>query len=67
MKQKQQCDECEVELEQTYLQDAQNRRISLVTDESKGGILGLLGEKEKLTPVSYVCPECRRIEFYVED
>lgn len=67
MKQKRQCVECEVEMERMELRDGQSRRTALVTDESKDGILGFLGEKETLTPVPYVCPECRRVQFYAED
>lgn len=67
MKRIRQCADCEVEMEQMELRDTQSRRIDLVTDESKNGVLGFLGEKETLTPVPYVCPECRRIQFYAED
>ncbi|WP_158055443.1 hypothetical protein [Halorussus halophilus] len=62
------CPDCGVEMDATKLQtQAYQDEVKLVTDESKGGLRGTLGAKEKLTPIPYVCPECQRVLFYAED
>ncbi|RRJ28101.1 hypothetical protein [Halocatena pleomorpha] len=64
---KQECFNCGREMEKMKLQaGGSGHNIDLVTDELKDGILGSLGAKKKLTPVPYVCPKCRRIQFFAE-
>lgn len=61
------CPDCGVEMDATKLQtQSYQDPVKLITDESKGGLRGKLGAKEKLTPVPYVCPECDRVLFYAE-
>jgi hypothetical protein len=41
--------------------------INLVSEEPTEGFLSGIRSNEILTPVPYVCPECRRALFYAED
>ena len=41
--------------------------INVISAEPKEGFLGSFRSDEILTPVPYVCPECRRTVFYAED
>ena len=41
--------------------------LHLVSDESREGILGSLGVKEKVKPTTYACPECGLVRQYVEE
>ena len=40
--------------------------LSIVSEASDDGFLSSLRADEILTPVPYVCPECRRILVYAE-
>ncbi|WP_458188045.1 hypothetical protein [Haladaptatus sp. NG-WS-4] len=41
--------------------------IKIVSEGPKEGFLSSIRADEILTPVPYVCPECRRTVFYAED
>jgi uncharacterized OB-fold protein len=61
------CPDCEEPLEEMELQgtDAVGT-LTIVSDEPTDGLLGGLRADEILTPVPYVCPECRRTLMYAE-
>ncbi|MDB2224079.1 MULTISPECIES: hypothetical protein [Halorubrum] len=67
MPSEQTCPDCEEPLEEMELQgtDALGT-LSVVSDGSSDGFLGGLSADEILTPVPYVCPECRRTLIYAE-
>jgi rubredoxin len=59
------CPDCDEPLEQMELQGTDVvGDISIVSQEPEEGFLSSLRADEILTPVPYVCPECRRILFY---
>ena len=62
------CPDCEEPLEQMELQgtDAVGE-LSIVSTSTDDGFLSSMRADEILTPVPYVCPECRRTRLYAED
>jgi hypothetical protein len=61
------CPDCEESLEQMELQgtDAMGT-LSIVSEASDDGFLSSIRADEILTPVPYVCPNCRRTLLYAE-
>jgi len=61
------CPDCEEPLERMKLQgtDAVGE-LSIVSEPTDDGFLSSVRADEILTPVPYVCPECRRSLFYAE-
>jgi len=61
------CPDCEVPLERMELQgtDAMGT-LSIVSAATDDGFLSSLRADEILTPVPYVCPDCRRTLVYAE-
>lgn len=61
------CPDCEEPLEQMQLQGTDVvGTLSIVSEASDDGFLHSLRADEILTPVPYVCPECRRTLVYAE-
>jgi len=62
------CPDCEEPLEQMELQgtDALGE-LSIVSQSAEDGFLGSVRAEEVLTPVPYVCPDCRRTLIYAEE
>jgi len=62
------CPDCGEPLERMELQgtDALGT-LTVVSEASDDGFLSGLRADEVLTPVPYVCPECRRTLVYVEE
>ncbi|MFC7202815.1 hypothetical protein ACFQJC_04760 [Haloferax namakaokahaiae] len=61
------CPDCGVTMEEMELRTEDGFTLNLVTNEPKPGVLGGLGLKEKLKPVTVVCPECGLIRQYAEE
>ncbi|OTF00128.1 hypothetical protein B9G38_16340 [Halorubrum sp. SD612] len=61
------CPDCEEPLERMELQgtDAVGE-LSIVSPSTDDGFLSSIRADEILTPVPYVCPECRRTLLYAE-
>jgi len=61
------CPDCEESLEQMELQgtDAMGT-LSIISEASDDGFLSSIRADEILTPVPYVCPNCRRTLLYAE-
>ena len=62
------CPDCEEPLERMELQgtDAMGS-LAIVSPASDDGFLSSVRADEILTPVPYVCPECRRTLVYAEE
>ncbi|MGM0448880.1 MAG: hypothetical protein ACQERM_11635 [Methanobacteriota archaeon] len=61
------CPDCEEPLEEMkYREPKPWGPLSIVSQESNEGFLGSLRADEILTPVPYVCPDCRRTLLYAE-
>jgi uncharacterized protein YbaR (Trm112 family) len=61
------CPDCEEPLEEMELQGTDVMgTLSIVSEASDDGFLDSLRADEILTPVPYVCPECRRTLVYAE-
>ena len=61
------CPDCDEALEQMELQGTDVMgTLSIVSEASDDGFLSSLQADEILTPVPYVCPECRRTLVYAE-
>lgn len=61
------CPDCEESLEQMELQGTDVMgTLSIVSEASEDGFLSSFRADEILTPVPYVCPECRRTLVYAE-
>ncbi|WP_123622488.1 hypothetical protein [Halorubrum sp. CSM-61] len=61
------CPDCEEVLEQMELQGTDVvETLSIVSKASDDGFLSSMRADEILTPVPYVCPNCRRTLLYAE-
>ena len=62
------CPDCDEPLERMELQgtDALGE-LSIASPSTDDGFLSGVGAAEILTPVPYVCPECRRTLLYAEE
>ncbi|WP_254766109.1 hypothetical protein [Salinilacihabitans rarus] len=61
------CPDCEEPLERMELQGTDVMgSLAIVSPASDDGFLSGLRADEILTPVPYVCPECRRTLVYAE-
>lgn len=61
------CPDCEEPLEQMELQGSDALgELSIVSRSTEDGFLSSIRADEILTPVPYVCPECRRTLLYAE-
>ena len=61
------CPDCEESLEQMELQGTDLMgTLSIVSEASDDGFLSSMRADEILTPVPYVCPNCRRTLLYAE-
>lgn len=62
------CPDCDEPLDRMKLQgtDAMGT-LTIVAEGSDEGFLGSMRADEILTPVPYVCPECRRTLFYAQE
>ena len=61
------CPDCEESLEQMELQGTDVMgTLSIVSEASDDGFLSSMRADEILTPVPYVCPNCRRTLVYAE-
>jgi predicted RNA-binding Zn-ribbon protein involved in translation (DUF1610 family) len=62
------CPDCGAELDRMELQgtDAMGS-LAIVSSEPSEGFLSSMRANEILTPVPYVCPDCRRTLLYAED
>ncbi|MDG5778730.1 hypothetical protein QA599_20010 [Haloarculaceae archaeon H-GB1-1] len=61
------CPDCEEPLEQMELQGTDVMgTLSIVSEASDDGFLSSMRADEILTPVPYVCPNCRRTLLYAE-
>ena len=61
------CPDCEESLEQMGLQGTDVMgTLSIVSEASDDGFLSSIRADEILTPVPYVCPNCRRTLLYAE-
>jgi hypothetical protein len=61
------CPDCDEPLERMNLQGSSAAgSITLASDEPSDGFLSSIRSDEILTPVPYVCPECRRTLWYAE-
>ncbi len=62
------CPDCETPLEQMSLQGTDAiGELSIVSESTDDGFLSSLRADEILTPVPYVCPDCRRTLLYAEE
>ena len=62
------CPDCAEPLEQMELQGTNAMgTLSIVSEASDDGFLSSVRADEVLTPVPYVCPECRRTLVYAEE
>lgn len=57
------CPDCSVEMERMTLM-AEGSRLQAFSDESRDGLLGSLGAKQRFELFSFVCPECGLIRQY---
>jgi len=61
------CPDCEESLEQMELQGTDVMgTLAVVSEASDDGFLSGMRADEILTPIPYVCPNCRRILLYAE-
>ena len=61
------CPDCDEPLEQMELQGTSAMgEMSIVSKSPENSFLSSIRADEILTPVPYVCPECRRTLFYAE-
>lgn len=60
------CPDCGVTMEEMKLRTDDGFQVRLVSDESRGGLLGSLGMKEKYGVRPWVCPECSLTRFYAD-
>lgn len=61
------CPDCDEPLEEMELQGTDVAgSIKIVAPSDDGGFLSSFKADEVLSPVPYVCPECRRTLFYAE-
>lgn len=59
------CPDCGVSMEAMKLRtEGYSSKLSLITNESRGGLFGSLGMKERLDVSPYVCPECMLTRLY---
>jgi uncharacterized protein YbaR (Trm112 family) len=61
------CPDCELPLEQMELQGTDALGSLSIVAPADGGFLSSVRAEEILTPVPYVCPDCRRTLVYAED
>lgn len=59
------CPDCGVTMEAMEL-NASGYGVRFVSDESRGGILGKLGVKQKYGAEAFVCPECGLSRLYAD-
>lgn len=61
------CPDCDEPLERMSLQGTDTLgELSIVSESTEEGFLGNVRANEILTPIPYVCPECRRTVLYAE-
>lgn len=61
------CPDCAVEMEELTLRTVgYNKKLALVTDEPRDGLLGRLGPNKKYEAVPYVCPDCALTRLYAD-
>lgn len=60
------CPDCGVTLEAMKLRTDDGYSLRAVSDETREGLLGSLGVKEKHRVDAYVCPECNRTLLYAD-
>ncbi|MFC4405965.1 hypothetical protein [Haloarchaeobius iranensis] len=61
------CPDCGEQLEEMELQGTDAiGELSIVSEASDDGFLSSVRADEILTPVPYVCPDCRRTLLYAE-
>ena len=62
------CPDCEQPLEQMELDGTDTvGELSIVAPSTDDGFLSSIRADEILTPVPYVCPDCRRTLWYAEE
>jgi len=62
------CPDCEIPLEAMTLQgSAALGSITIISEASDDEFLSGIRADEVLTPVPYVCPDCRRTLWYAEE
>ena len=62
------CPDCEEPLEQMELQGTDVvGELSIVSQSTDDGFFSSMRADEILTPVPYVCPDCRRTLLYAEE
>ncbi|RLM59410.1 hypothetical protein DVK02_01285 [Halobellus sp. Atlit-31R] len=62
------CPDCEEPLTEMRLQGSDAVGTpTIVSEEPTDGFLSSVRADEILTPVPYVCPDCRRTLFYAEE
>ena len=62
------CPDCGAQLNRMILQGSNViGGIHVVSEEPTNGFLSSVRSDEVLTPIPYVCPECRRTLFYAEE
>ena len=62
------CPDCGAELDRMELQGTDAMAsLTIVSSEPSEGFLSSMRADEILTPVPYVCPDCRRTLLYAED
>lgn len=59
------CPDCGVEMERMTL-NASGYNLRFVSEESREGILGSLGVKEKFDTKAFVCSECGLSRLYAD-
>ncbi len=60
------CPDCGVTMEAMKLRTDDGFQVRLVSEESRGGLLGSLGVKEKYGVEPFVCPECSLTRLYAD-
>jgi hypothetical protein len=60
------CPDCGVTMEEMTLRTGGGYETRLVSDETREGLLGSLGVKEKFEVEAFVCPECSLTRLYAD-
>ncbi|WP_340098323.1 hypothetical protein [Salinibaculum salinum] len=60
------CPDCGVTMEEMTVQTSGGHHLQFLSDETKEGLLGKLGVKQRYDGQTYVCPECGLARLYAD-
>lgn len=60
------CPDCGVTMEEMTVQTGGGYQLQFLSDETKEGILGKFGVKQRYDSQTYVCPECGLARLYAD-